>query len=138
MVDITIVATGVTAGPNSVSETGLAAVSITAGKAVAYDPAVGAWKLADCDDATPAIRMSVKGGIALNAATAGQPVTVLRSGDVTTGSTLTAGIPYYLSSTPGGICPLADITVGKNFVYIGTATTTAILNVNIFYTGVQA
>jgi hypothetical protein len=138
MADLSVTATSVIAGANSSSEWGIAGATITAGKTVYFDAATGKWKLADCDDATAAVRMSVKGGIALNGASDGQPIAVLRSGDANIGATLTPGQPYYLSSTPGGICPLADITTGKTYVLIGVATSASNLNVAINYTGVTA
>lgn len=138
MADLSITAASVLAGTDSTSEWGVAGATITAGKAVYYDEATSKWKLADCDDATAAVRMSVKGGIALNGASDGQPVKVLRAGDVTIGATLTAGTSYYLSPTAGGICPLADVLTGDTIVLIGVAHSTSVLNVAINYTGATA
>lgn len=138
MADLTITAANVIPGTNSISEWGISGATITAGKTVYFDTATGKWKLADCDDPTAAVRMSSKGGIALNGASDGQPVAVLRSGDLNPGATLTPGATYYLSSTPGNICPLADITTGKTYVLLGIATSASNLSVAINYTGVTA
>lgn len=48
----------------------------------------------------------------------------------------TAGASYYLSATAGGICPFADLASTNKTVIIGTASTTAILDVNIVNTGI--
>lgn len=138
MADLSITAASVIAGSDSTSEWGVSGATITAGKAVYYDETTSKWKLADCDDATAAVRMSAKGGIALNGASDGQPVKVLRSGDVTIGASLTAGTSYYLSPTAGGICPLADVLTGDTIVLIGVAHSTSVLNVSINYTGATA
>lgn len=136
MADITITAASVLPGTNSTWEWGTAGATITQGKALYFDATVNKWKLADNDDASATVRMSSKGGIALNAASDGQPLAVLRAGSITIGATLTAGAPYYLSATAGGICPAADLVTGKTVVLLGMATSTSVLNVAINYTGV--
>lgn len=137
MADLSITAANVIAG-NGTKEAGVAGATITAGKAVYYDEATAKWKLADCDDASAAVRMSSKSGIALNGASDGQPLVVFRKGDITIGATLTAGTAYYLSPTAGGICPLADVQAGDNIVQIGLAKSTTVLEVGIVYTGATA
>lgn len=136
MADLTLTAASVLAGTNATTENGIAGATITQGSALYYDATTSKWKLADNDDASAVVRMSSKGGIALNAASDGQPITVLRAGAVTIGATLTAGSPYYLSATPGKICPQADLVTGKTVVLLGMATSTTVLNVAINYTGV--
>lgn len=136
MADLTITAANVLAGTNAVVESGVAGATITQGNTLYLDTATNKWKLADNDDATVLVRMSGKGGIALNAASDGQPLSVLRAGNVVIGATLTAGSAYYLSATPGKICPVGDLVTGKTVVLIGIATSTTNLNVAINYTGV--
>jgi hypothetical protein len=138
MADLSITAASVIAGTDSTAEWGVSGATITAGKAVYFDETTDKWKLADADDATAAVRMSAKGGIALNGASDGQPLKVLRSGDVTIGASLTAGTAYYLSPTAGGICPLADVLTGDTIVLIGLAASASVLNVAINYTGATA
>jgi hypothetical protein len=60
----------------------------------------------------------------------------LRRVAVTIGATLTAGVAYYLSGTPGGIRPVADNTTGDYPVILGIATSTTVLNVKIQEAGV--
>jgi hypothetical protein len=138
MASLSITAANVIAGTDSTSEWGVAGATITAGQALYYDETASTWKLADCDDATAAVRMSAKGGIALNGASSGQPLKVLRSGDITIGATMTAGTSYFLSPTAGGIAPLADVLTGDTIVLIGVAHSASVLNVAINYTGATA
>jgi hypothetical protein len=134
MADITITAANVVAADNAVKESALAGETITAGKAV-YKAASKKWMLADSNSATAAAKTAT--GIALNGASLNQPLTVAKSGDITIGATLTAGATYFLSDTPGGICPDADVGAGENVCQIGVAKSTSILSVKIFSPGVS-
>jgi hypothetical protein len=73
----------------------------------------------------------------LNGGAINQPIAILKSGSITIGATITAGVGYYLSDTPGGICPVADIGSGEYSVLIGMATSTTALNVDIQPSGVS-
>lgn len=132
--DLSITAASVAKGTNAVIEHGTAGATITAGQAVYFDSAAGTWKLADDNSATAAAR-SPK-GFALNGAASGQPLTVHKSGNITIGATLTAGVAYYLSDTPGGICPVADLTTGEYPTIVGIATSTTVLKVQFLESGV--
>lgn len=134
MADLSITAASVVPRAGSRSATGTAGATITAGQVVYLDPADGRYKLADTDSATVAARTPA--GIAANAASSGQPLSVIVSGPVTIGATVAAGVAYYLSGTSGGICPVADVASGDYPVIIGMATSTSILNVNIQAPGV--
>lgn len=134
MADISITAASVLAGSGATTENGNLGATVTAGQAVYKDSADGLWKLADSNSATVAARTPQ--GIALNGGATGQPVRVLREGNITIGGTLTAGVAYYLSDTPGGICPIADVGSGEYSTVLGIATTTAILAVKIQSSGV--
>lgn len=134
MVDITITAANVAAGSDSQQERGTAGATITAGQAVYKDAADGKYKLADNNSATAAVRQPL--GIALNGASDGQPLTIHKLGDITIGATLEAGTTYYLSDTPGGICPIADVGSGEYAAIIGIAKSTSVLAVKINYSGV--
>lgn len=128
MTDLSITATSVVKGGNALVDNGYAAATITAGQVV-YKDATGKYDLADTDSATALVRKPV--GIALNGASAGQPIAVQRSGDITIGATLTPGVFYYLSGTPGGICPVADVAAGDHPAVIGAATSASVLSINI-------
>lgn len=134
MADITITAASVVAGSGSETENGSLGAAVTAGQALYKASADGLWYLADNNSATAAVRQAT--GIALNGGGIGQPVRVLRSGPVTIGATMTAGTEYWLSDTPGGICPRADLSSGEYPCLVGIATSTTVLNVNFIYSGV--
>jgi hypothetical protein len=135
MADLTVTAASVIAGAGSSTENGTLGATVTAGQVLYKAASDGRWYLADNNSATAEVRKAT--GIALNGGAAGQPVRVLLSGLVTIGATLTAGVAYYLSDTPGGICPVADVGAGEYSCLVGIATTTAILDVNFQYSGVS-
>jgi hypothetical protein len=135
MADLTITAANVVvSGTGQNRASGTAGEAIAAGKAVYLDPTSHKWMLADSNSATVAARTA--GGIALNTAALNQPVNILVSGDVTIGATMTANIPYFLSDTPGGICPIADVGAGEYLCELGLAKSTTVLSVSISATGV--
>lgn len=134
MADLTITAANVVAGSNARTEHGIAGATITAGQAVVFNTATKRWVLADADHATAALRIAR--GIALNGASSGQPITVQTSGPITIGATLTPGVGYYLSGTPGGVCPVADVGTGENVCLLGLAASATVLNLDIQNPGV--
>lgn len=134
MADLTITAANVLALAGSTTTRGTAGATITAGQAVYIDTADGLYKLADNNSATQAARIPT--GIALNGASNGQPLGVLTLGPITIGATMTAGVAYYLSDTPGGICPVADLGSGEFPTVMGIATSTTALKVDINSSGV--
>lgn len=134
MADLTITAANVLAGAGAAVSRGVAGATVTAGQSVYLDTADGKWKLADNNSATAAVR--APGGIALNGASNGQPLAVLTEGPITIGAALTAGVAYYLSDTPGGICPVADLGAGEYPTVIGIASSTTVLKVAINSAGV--
>lgn len=139
MADLSITAASVLKGSNARTEQGIAGETVTAGQVVYHDQTTtGEWLLADSDAASAAARGSGKLGIALNGASDGQPLQVLRSGDITIGATIVAGTAYYLSDAAGGICPLADLTTGDYYVLLGLAKSTTVLAFDPQYSGVAA
>lgn len=134
MADLSLTAASVLPGSGAKIEHGTAGDTITAGKLVYRDATTGRYELADSNSATSAARLPR--GFALNGAADGQPLAVLYDGPITLGAVLTAGVSYYLSDTPGGICPVADIGSGEYSVYLGIATSTSVLDVNIQASGV--
>lgn len=134
MADLTITAANVIAQAGATLRHGTAGAAVTAGQMGYYDATTGTYKLADNDSGTAAVR--VADCMFLHAAEIGQPVTVLKAGPVALGSVLTAGAAYYLSNTPGGICPVADLATGEYVQLIGLATSASVLNVAFQATGV--
>lgn len=133
MADLPITAASVVPSADAIRETGVAGATITAGQVVYRDAADGKYKLADNDSATAAVRSPR--GLALHGASANQPLVIQRSGDITIGAALTAGVAYYLSSTAGGICPVADLGSGDYPTIIGIAESTTVLNVKLHEAG---
>jgi hypothetical protein len=102
--------------------------TITAGLTVYKDTADEKWKAAD-NNVSALLAGSAGIGIALSGGANGQLGLVAIGGDLTAGGTLTLGETYIVSSTAGGIAPVADIST--NFVTVlGVAITTAILRMS--------
>lgn len=135
MADLVIAAANVVKSTGAEVKNGTAGAAITAGQVVYRDAATGKYLLADNNSATAAARNPV--GIALNGAAADQPVAVQIGGDITIGAALTAGTEYWLSDTPGGISPRADLLAGEYPVLIGVAKSTTVLALNIVASGVS-
>src|SRR5690349_19737444 len=110
MADLTITAANCVPGADARLEQGFAGETITAGMPV-YKASTGLWMKADSNSATALARQAT--GIALTGSSLNQPIVVQKSGSLTLGATMTAGIAYYLSDTAGGICPVADVGSGE-------------------------
>lgn len=134
MANLTVTAASVIPGAGAKSTPGIAGATITAGQVVAKDPATGKFVLCDSNHATAALR--IPKGIALNGAGDGQPITVHTEGPLAFGAILTAGTDYWVSDTPGAICPRADVGSGERAVLLGLATSTSVLDVQIQDSGV--
>ncbi|SHE68501.1 hypothetical protein SAMN02745157_0708 [Kaistia soli DSM 19436] len=134
MTDLSITPANVIAGSDSAYFTGLAGEVVAAGKAVYLDPTTKRVMLGDSNSATAEAREA--DGIALNGAAPGQPIVVHKSGDLTLGAVLSIGVAYYLSDTPGGICPVADVGAGEYVCLLGIAKSTSVLAVKIQFPGV--
>ena len=134
MADLVITAASVLAGANAVRDSGSAGEAISAGQAVYRSSTTNKWMLADSDSATAEAKKAT--GIALNGASLNQPLAVLKSGDITIGAAVVAGTAYYLSNTPGGVCPVADVGAGEDVCLIGLAKSATVLAVAIQSPGV--
>lgn len=134
MADLTITAASVAQGSGATKVHGIAGTTITAGQTVYLDSSDSRYKLYDADSATAAARVCA--GIALHAASSGQPLAVHTEGPLTIGATVTQGVAYYGSDTAGGICPVADLESGDYPCFLGFATSTTVIDVNIVHAGV--
>lgn len=132
MADLSITAANVLKDNGAETEHGTAGAAVSAGQTV-YRDANGKYQLADSNSATVAAR--TPRGITLHAAAANQPLAIHKEGPITIGATLTAGVAYYQSDTPGGICPVADVGSGEYSTIIGIATSTSVLDVSIQASG---
>lgn len=111
-------------------QTGTAGATIVAGNVLYIDTAdSNKLKLADCDAASPA---NVVAGIALNGASAGQPVAyTAEDTGLTPGCTMTVGAPIYLSPTAGELTETyADLLEGDTVIVLGVALTATTMNFN--------
>lgn len=133
MADLTVTVANVAAGSGSTRVNGTAGATVTAGQVVYLDSATRTYKLADNDSATAAVRSPA--GIALHASLSGQPLTVLTEGLITIGATTAIGTVYCLSSTAGGICPVADIGTGDYNTIIGIGTSVTAIDVKLHAAG---
>lgn len=131
MSDLSLTAANVIAQSGASIENGTAGETITAGQVISRD-STGKFLKSDSD----AVGLKSPRGIALNGAALNQPLAIIKAGDLALGAVLTAGITYYLSNTPGGICPVADVGSGEDVVLLGIAKSTSILTVDIKAPGV--
>jgi hypothetical protein len=129
MADLTITAANVApVGSSTQRQTGTAGASITAGQSVYVDGAdSNKVKLADADAAASAAAV----GVALHAAAANQPITYATSGPVTIGATPVVGQWYAVSTTAGGIAPLADLSSGDFITILGQCEEAGKINVKL-------
>lgn len=134
MVDLVITAASVVKGSDARTVDGIAGETITAGMAVYLAASTGKWMKADSNSATAEAREAI--GIALTGSALNQPIAVQKSGQVTIGATIVAGTAYYLSDTPGGICPLADVGSGEYVCLLGIASSTTVLDLDIQFPNV--
>lgn len=134
MADISITAANVVATATASMTHGTAGETIAQGKTVYKSSTTGKWMLADSNSATAEARVAAQ--VALCAASLNQPITVGK-GKITIGATLTPGLAYYQSDTPGGICPIADVGSGEYVCLIGLADSATVLDVNPHYTSVS-
>ncbi|RDL51805.1 hypothetical protein BLJAPNOD_02946 [Ensifer sp. M14] len=132
MADLVLTASAIIAGSNATRDIGTAGETIVAGKAIYLDAATSKWMLSD-NNGTGTRQVH---GIALNGASLNQPVSMIKSGDLTVGSVLTAGTDYWLSATAGGVCPRADLATGMDTIQIGVAKSATVLTVAIQDPGV--
>lgn len=130
MADLVIVPGQVLASARALKDIGVAGATITAGQAIYLD--VGDLnRLKPADTNGTLIQASVI-GIALNGASAGQPITyVYDDDDFTPGATLVNGVFYILSGTPGGIAPAADMVGGWRpaLLFLAKSTTKAVMRI---------
>lgn len=134
MADLTITAANVekTSGNDA---TATAGATITAGDIIYLDTAdSNKAKLADVT--TSSLTATVE-GVALNGASANQPVTYLKAnGVLDIGATLTVSETYVLSAS-GAVSPIGDLTSNDYVSYIGYATAADSLTLTLTSTGVQ-
>ena len=132
MAVLTITAANVAKGASSNTKSGTAGAAITQGQPVYLAAATTTLFPADADVLASAAVV----GVALNAASTGQPVTYQTSGPITIGATVTVGTAYYASTTAGGVCLESDLASGDFATFLGFATSTTVITLDIKAAGV--
>jgi len=138
MADLTVTATGVVpADANTVIARGTAGANITAGQPVYLDATNKIQPAANTSAVTAAVV-----GIAVNAASNGQPIEYVVSGNLTlpvTGN-LTLATVYVMGNLAGAISPSVDLDNSTNTRFgtvLGIATSATNLLVGILASGVK-
>jgi hypothetical protein len=126
MADLTVTASQVLPDTAYPIRTGIAAVAITPGQVVCYDPATLTVKLWDANDSAV---NTLQPGIAVGqAAAAGQSVSWQESpgAEITLGAGAAPvnGTVYVGSANAGGIAPVADLAAGWARAVLGVGKTT--------------
>lgn len=124
MSDLVITAANVRASDKAKKRSGKFGATVTQGQSVYEDTGDSSkFKLAD-NNASAATSKCV--GVALNAGANNQDAIIVEEDpEFTPGATLTVGESYYLSATPGGICPVADLATGNYPVFLLVAYSTS-------------
>ena len=128
MADLVIPAGAVIRRAGDPTLTKLGQVAIAAGMVVYEDlTSAGKFNLAD-NDAEASAKIK---GIAVSTTAIGEDCTIALPGSVITvaSAIFTVGVVYYVSGTPGGLAPLADVTSGKyvTLAIVALTTTTALI-----------
>lgn len=132
MADIAVTAANVIGTASANGAVGIAGEAIVQGQALylkASDSKL--WKAINTATAS-----AVVVGVALNCASAGQPVKYQSSGDITIGGTVVVGETYLLSDTAGGIGPVADILTTQKVSLIGFGKSATVLTIALNNTGI--
>src|SRR5688572_7355284 len=112
MADLSVTAANVRSYGTSVQ--GIAGGTITAGQTVRKNTSLQ-WVTAQSNSAVNAATQ----GIALNGASANQPVTVHVAGLIDPGGTVLVGKVYVQSANAGGIAPVDDVAAGVFTTVLG-------------------
>lgn len=136
MADISITSSAVVPSTTANIARGTAGATITAGQAL-YADASDSNKLKPAAHSSAASAAVV--GVAVNSASAGQPVEYITSGDVTVNSALTAATVYVLGNSAGAISAADDLHSSSGSRYgtiVGISTSATVLRVGINASGV--
>lgn len=135
MANLVITAASTLAGSNATVERGSFGEAVTAGQVVYKSSTTQKYMLADSNSVTVEARHAL--GIALNGGAVDQPAQVQKAGKIILGATLTPGTDYYLSDTPGAICPRADVGTGEYVCLLGLAESATVLDLDIQFPNVS-
>ena len=124
MADLSITAANVAPGSDAVKLTYTSGATITQGQTCYQNSSDSKVYLTD---GNVTATESVFVGVALNSATAGQPITLQTSGSLTTGGTMTVGQTYWVSNTAGAVQNSISAGTFNTIVYIATSATVAMI-----------
>ena len=128
MADLSVTAASVLPSTGTPILKKTAAATMTAGQVLAVD----ADKNLILGDADGSALAKVILGISVNGGASGQPVNyVTEDPDFAPGFTCTSGVRYYVSATPGGICPTGDVATGMAVTLLGIGKANGKLNLKI-------
>lgn len=139
MGDIAITAANVVAGSGATQISGTAGETITAGMVCYLKASDTRWWKAQADGTAAESGSGATYGIALNGASAGQPITIdsYDPNGITIGGTCAAGQVYVISATAGGIALESDITSGQYMTIVGIGiSTTKIMTIQNAASGI--
>lgn len=130
MSDISVTASAVQPTATTIIASGTAGATITQGQPLYIDTNANNT-LKPCLATSATANAAV--GIALSAASSGQPVQYAVQGDVTFNAVLVAGTIYVVSGTTGGIAPSADMDAASTWYAtpLGVSSTTTNLKLAI-------
>lgn len=117
--------------PRATYTSGIFGEAVTQGQSV-YLAADNKWYKADSNVGTDIASGSGGIGVALTKGSTNDFGIIITQGKYVAGGTLTQGADYYVSNTAGGICLKADLAAGSRVTFLGTATSTTILNLKPF------
>ena len=106
--------------------------TVTQGKSLYLKAADGKYWLADAD----ALATAACVGIAITPGAADEYGIMVEEGPLDLGATLTVGATYVVSTTAGGIAPIADLGSGDFTTILGVAVTSGKLDLKIYQSGV--
>ncbi|MBE3133283.1 MAG: hypothetical protein IMZ55_07400 [Acidobacteria bacterium] len=133
MADIVVVPAAVLIYAGAEVQHGLTcgAVAVTAGEAV-YTAVDGS--ICKCTAASALLAAAT--GVTLNAASPGQPVSIVKSGPYNPGVAVTVGLQYGVTDTAGGIALISERAAADFVTVLGIATTTTKIQLAINKSGV--
>ena len=133
MAAISITAANVIKSTGAMVETGISGATITAGQLVYKKASDSKFYLADGDSVSVAADAEVDNvhGIALHGASASQPLTVQKSGNITIGGTVAVGEVYALDCVAGGIIPESEIATTDYVTLVGIGVSATVIKMAI-------
>lgn len=134
MADISKTLANVTMGEEGIQFIiGQAGASVSQGEPVYLSSSDGKYYKTDANDG---VAKAAAVGIALVPAATNGYFLIQTAGLINLGATLVTGTSYYVSTTAGGICLESDLASGHFTTFLGIATSTSLLELDIVVGGV--